>query len=52
MAFDSKEEATEEKKEGETEYDPTNDIASFETNCPNCNAICETNMKMTGNNNL
>lgn len=24
-------------------------VVQFHNNCPNCNALCETNMKMTGN---
>ena len=31
------------------EVDLRNEVVQFHNNCPNCNAICETNMKITGN---
>lgn len=38
----------EEDKNAEDDIIGTEDeIASFQNNCPNCNAICETNMKLT-----
>ena len=30
------------------EVDLRNEVVQFHNNCPNCNAICETNMKITG----
>ncbi|XP_078324355.1 zinc finger protein ZPR1-like [Crassostrea virginica] len=39
-------EKVEEKKEDNPIFDGKSEVASFKTNCPNCNVPCDTNMKL------
>ncbi len=45
--IDFKDEA-EQKAVAEEEVDLKNEVVQFHSNCPNCNAVCDTNMKLTG----